>query len=264
MKCQYCGVNLGLEHEVCPFCGRENQKAEKYIVTRKHFQNELDETKQKTKKLVKINARTGRLLFVVLMVFVVVVMTVLSRQASDVASRIDRREQQLAKTVEKNIDSISTSLAEMEQNREYLLMSYYELNYNLSSHKTFADYSRVFNAVICYRVVFDDILNISTGYDRRGEMDIAGWCKEIASNIVCWDAYVEGTYWNDAPDSPMHAGEHGAFIQDCKEALRDMVKAYFGLTEKQLDAMWSMEEASLGALLYERYCSIYPEEDADA
>lgn len=253
MKCQYCGSNLGLENDVCPFCGRENPKAIKYVDNKKKYLNELDETKQKVKKQSKINARVGRLIFIVLMVAAIAVFYTIINQHADTEKRIANRQQKLEKTVEKNIDSIVLKVEELERNREYLGLSYYVLNYHLRTRNEFKDYSRVFTAADSYSQIFEDILNIETGFNSYGGMKKIDWCREIANAISHWNLYVEGEFWNDRPDSPMHTGEHGAFLSDIKPEVQDMVQVYFALDDEQADAMWTMDEESLTDLLYKQY-----------
>lgn len=259
MKCKYCGSNLELENEVCPFCGRENTKAKKYVKIKNDYQKEFDETKQKVKKQVKVNARTGRVIFIALMLLVLAAMSAISNQYADVGTRIDNREQKLEQEVKKNINSISATLEDMEKNREYLKMRNYILTYSLSGHEEFDDYCRVFTAAESYGGIFNDILSIASGYDFFGERSTKDWCDSIARSVTTWNKYVEGEFWHDAADSPMHSGEHGAFLADAKVAVHDMVQVYFDLSDKQADAMWTMSEEELSNLLYEQYTSIHPE-----
>ncbi len=263
MKCQYCGGNLGLESEVCPFCGRENPKAEKYISTKKSYQKAFDETEKIVKKKVKLNARTGRLLFIALMAVVVLVMTTVDSQYDDAATRIKNREKKIDRFVDKNIDSMLAKVQEMERNREYLAMEYYVLNYRLRGREEFSDYTRVFTAAISYEDVFAHILNIASGFDYYGNKGAVDWCNELAYSITSWNQYVGGAFWHDASDSPMHLNEHGAFMADCRAAVQDMVQVYFKLTDQQADAMWSMKKEALGELLYEQYQTMNSEVSAN-
>lgn len=259
MKCQYCGSNLGLDNEVCPFCGRENIKAKKYVENKKGYQKELADTEQKVKKQVKINARAGRMIFIALMVLIVGILWTINSKFDDAGFRIERREQNLEETVERNIDSIAANLQEMERNREYLEMSYYVLNYSLRGHREFDDYSRVFSALGSYETIFEGILNIASDFDFYGEKQMTDWCDMLANSIATWNLYVDGEFWKDVPDSPMHAGEHGAFLADIKVDVKDMVQVYFGLTDEQADAMWTMDKEELSRLLYDQYTSMDPE-----
>jgi len=46
---------------------------------------------------------------------------------------------------------------------------------------------------------------------------------------------------------------------DAKKDLQDMVAVYFNLTDEQADAMWTMEEKEISAMLYKNCAEIYPE-----
>ncbi|MCQ2540061.1 MAG: hypothetical protein MJ114_06380 [Acetatifactor sp.] len=262
MKCQYCGGNLQLDNEVCPFCGRENTKAKKYIDTKKGYQKEFDETEKKVQKKVKLNARTGRLLVIALMVLIIAVFVGINRWYDDAENRIHYRQEKTKQLAEKNIQHITETLQEMEKNREYLGISNLYLNYLLSRRDDLQEYGRVFSAANSYESVFEYIVNIATGFGYNGETSEYR-CGNIAHSVTNWNWYVSGEARGVSDNDPRLAGEHGAFVADCKVAVGDMVQVYFKLTDEETAAMWTMEQTELAALLYERYQSYYPEVSAN-
>lgn len=46
MKCNYCGGNLSLETEVCPYCGRPNEQAQKHVRAMKSYRSAFERTKR--------------------------------------------------------------------------------------------------------------------------------------------------------------------------------------------------------------------------
>ena len=264
MKCQFCGYNLGIEEEFCPHCGKENSQAARHVADMKQFKDDYEKTKDTViKKSRKFNERTSRALILVIMLLIVAGIMLLTRYLADFESNQVRNEKKRAQEVEKNLDSMKATLKEMEEHREYLAMEYYVLNHRLNSNENFRDYSRVFNAVIEYEVIYTDILGIVDGNDYYGERTKEDWCKDIAIYIDDWNAHVAGEFWNDSPDSPMHAPEHEAFMNDCKKEIQDMVQVYFELTDEQAEAMWTMGEEEVGRMLYDKCVDLYPEENAN-
>lgn len=264
MKCQYCGNNIGIEDEVCPHCGKENTQAAKHIADMQKYKEDYDKTKDNViKKSTKFNDRTARIAIIALMIMIVAVMLVISRYYSDFETRNKRNEEKIAKEVEKNKGDIAATLKEMEEHRDYLAMDYYVLNHQLRGNRDYNDYERVFSAAICHTAIYTDIINIVDGYNHYGNSGNRDWCNDMAIYIADWNKHVEGEFWHDSPDSPMHAGEHGAFLADAKKDTQDMVQVYFELTEEQASEMWTMSKDEIADMLYERCKDLYPEVNAN-
>ena len=262
MKCRYCGSNLGLEDAVCPYCGKVNKKAAKYLAEKNKYLNEFEKTKTDVKEKSKTAGRIGRLAVIGVMLILILVMKFSVSRYSDVEYRINKREDIIASEVNKNRDSIAETVKEMEKNREYVALSCYILNYRLRSNEQYDDYFRVFTAAISYRTIYEDIISIVTGFEGYDNKTTKDWCYDAAIYISDWNSYVAGGFWNDSPDSPMHAGEHGAFLADAKKDAQDMVQVYFNLTDEQAESMWTMDKEALGELLYESCKELYPKEAA--
>ncbi|MCR4789011.1 MAG: zinc ribbon domain-containing protein [Lachnospiraceae bacterium] len=261
MKCRYCGSNLGIEDKVCPYCGRANEQAAGYRAVMQEYRDEYDRTKADAKTRSKTAGRTGRLIVIALMILVIIVLSISISKNSDVDTREKRETAKIAKEVTGKKDEISATLEEMEKNRDYLGMSYYMLNYRLRGDERYEEYARVFTAVINYRVIYEDILNILDGFDGYEEKTDRDWCYDAAIYISDWNSYVGGEFWNDPADSKMHAGEHGAFLADIRQDTQDMVQVYFDLTDDQASSMWDMDRGDLGKMLYSKCRDLYPEEE---
>lgn len=264
MKCQYCGYNLGIEDEFCPHCGKENSQVAKHVADMKQFKEDYEETKDTViKKSRKFNERTSRALILAFMLLLVAGLVLATRYYADFDARQKRNEKKHAENIEKNKEDMAKTLGEMEAHREYLALYYYDINHELSHNEYFNDYTRVFTAAAEYEEIYSDIISIVDGNNDNGRKTKKDWCNDIALYINNWNAYAEGEFWHDAPDSPMHAGEHGAFIADCKKEIQDMVQVYFELTDEQAEGMWTMGEEKVGEMLYDKCKDLYPEENAN-
>ena len=263
MKCKYCGSNLGLEDATCPYCGKVNKKAAGYLAEKNKYLNEFENTQTDVKEKSQIAGRVGRLAVIGFMLVAVLWMKLSAQRLSDAEYRINKRQDKIAAAVSKNKDSIAETVREMEKNREYVALSNYTLKYRLKGEEQFHDYFRVFTAADSYNVIFEDIINIVTGFEGYENRTTKDWCYNVAIYISDWNSYVAGEFWNDSPDSPMHAGEHGAFLTDAKKDVQDMVQVYFNLTDEQATSMWTMDKEALGEMLFESCKEIYPKEEAD-
>ncbi len=259
MKCQYCGSNLGIEDKVCPYCGKVNDQAAEHQAVIEEYRDEYEQTKSESKAKSKAAGRTGRLIVIAIMLVLIIAMRISAFVNSDVGERERKKENKIAKEVDKNRDEISETLEELEKNRDYLGLEYYVLNYRLRSDDKYSSYSRVFTAAINYTAIYEDILNILDGFDGYEEKTDKDWCYDIAIYISDWNSYVGGEFWNDAANSPMHTGEHGAFLSDIRKDTQDMVQVYLELTDEQASSMWNMGREELGELLYSKCEDLYPE-----
>lgn len=262
MKCQFCGTNLGLEDELCPHCGKPNSEAASHVAVMNSYKEDFDRTQKKSVKKSRFNNRVARIVVIVIMVIIVYVMKAVTVRYSDFDIREERNTQKKAQALEDNRGIVLATLKQMELNREYLAMEYYVAENRIRGAEGFDDYFRVFTAAIDYEVIYSDLLSIVDGFDYYGEKTKKDWCYDIAIYVSGYHLYTEGEFWHDPADSPMHAGEHGAFIADAKKDIQDMLQVYFKLTDKEAASMWDMEEEELGALLYEHCQEIYPEVNA--
>ena len=259
MKCRYCGNNLGLEDELCPNCGKVNDKAQKYVSQIRDYREEYEETKEEVvKKKNRISSRSARIVVIAVMVLCVIVMLFITMNYSDIDARWERKEKRIEQEVEKNKNEIDSNLRKMEEQRDYLAMLYYMENYRLRSNADYSEYSRVFTAVIHYGVIHSDIINLVSGFKgySMDPKDTKGWCDDIAIYISDWNRYVG----NESNDSSMYAGEHAAFVKDIKKDIQDMVQVYFELTNDQATDMWNMERSEIAKMLYDQCADLYPED----
>ena len=263
MKCRYCGSNLGFEDKYCPYCGKLNEQAAGHQAVLEGYRDEYESTRADAKVKSRTAGRIGRLTVIVLMLGVIVFMLISIRMNSDFEIREQREEDRIAGEVDSNLDEVTAKLNELEKNRDYLAMDYYVLNYRLRGDSRYDEYSRVFTAAISYNAIYRDILNILDGFEGYDDKTAKDWCYDAAIYISDWNSYVGGEFWFDAPDSSMHAGEHGAFLADIKKDTQDMVQVYFGLTDDQASSIWEMDRESLGALLYDNCREMYPQEGTD-
>ena len=263
MKCQYCGSNLGIEDKVCPYCGKINESAAFHQAEMEEVRDEYEKTKDEVKVKSKTAGRKGRLIVIAVMVTIILFLRISISINSDVEMRERKKNAKIAKEVAKYEDDIDSTLEELEKNRDYLGLSNFMLNYRLRSEAKYSDYSRVFTAVIDYNAIYDDILNILDGFDGYEEKTDKDRCYDIAIYVSDWNKYVGGEFWNDSATSPMHSGEHGAFIADAKKDTQDLVQVYFELTDEQASSMWNMDRDTLGEMLYEKCKVLYPEEGSN-
>lgn len=261
MKCQYCGSNLSLEDEHCPYCGRENTQAAKHQQAMKNYESDYEKTKNEViRKSYKFNTRAAKAAIIALLLAVIAIMLVLIKYYSDFDSRYEKSTIEKRERVTRNYNDFRANVESMEKKREYLAMENYMLTGGLRGAEGFNDYERVFTAVISYRCVYSDILDLVTGFDSYGTKSKKDLCNDIAVYISEWKDFVDGGFWNDLPDSEMHKGEHGAFLSDVKKETEDMVAVYFKLSDAQAGSIWKMQETELGDMLYSKCQDIYPEE----
>ncbi|MGN0156099.1 MAG: hypothetical protein ACI39N_02540, partial [Lachnospiraceae bacterium] len=69
MKCKYCGANLAIEDEKCPFCGKPNPFMTKHRSEMKRFTKEFEKTKSEViEKSNRFNSWTIRVTVIAVLV----------------------------------------------------------------------------------------------------------------------------------------------------------------------------------------------------
>ena len=260
MKCKFCGSNLGIEDEFCPHCGKPNDQFEGNRAEMKEYKEEFEKTKEEVKESSKTNSRIGRLIVIGVLCAIIFVMLIRIHDFNDFDTRERKRNKKIEDYVSEHKDEIDATLAELENNRDYLALDYFVLNYRLRSNSDYySEYGKVFTASIQYRAIHDDILNIMDGYDGYEGKKDRDWCDSIAMYITDFDVYIQPQYFD--PESSIHETGHAAYIKDCRMAVQDMVQAFFELSNDQAHDMWEMTRADVCDMLYSKCVDLYPEEE---
>ena len=255
MKCRYCGNNIGLEDELCPFCGKENEEAAGHLAAMKNYKEDYDNTKSSViRKSTKFNNITARIAIIAVMLLIIVIMLFINRNYSDFDIRLANDDERVHKEVEKRKSDIDATLKDMVEHRDYLAMEYFVINYQLRVENDFKEYNQVFDAAEVYESVYTKIMDIideKKYYDGNTQRD---YCNKIAYAICGWNEFVERKQLDSVTKE-----EHLAFLADAKNDTQDMVQVYFKLTDEEAAEMWDMESYELANVLYERCEELYPE-----
>lgn len=259
MKCKFCGSNLGIEDELCPHCGKPNDQYEGNRTEMKEYREEYEKTKEDVKESSKTNSRLGRIIVIGILLSVILAMAIATSGYSNFEIREKNKNKKIDDYVTDHKDEIDATLAEYENNRDYISIDYFALNYRLRSNEAYyRDYGRLFTASIHYRAIHDDIFNILDGYEGYENETNRDWCDNIALYITEWDRYIPPVDAN--PYLPVTDTGHEAYVNDCKKAVQDMVQVYFDLTTDQANDMWQMEKGEVCDMLYSKCMDLYPEE----
>lgn len=82
MKCKYCGGNLSLEDEQCPYCGKANDQARQHTEAMKHYRGEFEHTKKKVRFIVgEYTQITVRVVILAILIIFVVAGLIVKRNA---------------------------------------------------------------------------------------------------------------------------------------------------------------------------------------
>ena len=161
MKCRYCGNNIGLEDELCPFCGKENEEAAGHLAAMKNYKEDYDNTKSSViRKSTKFNNITARIAIIAVMLLIIVIMLFINRNYSDFDIRLANDDERVHKEVEKRKSDIDATLKDMVEHRDYLAMEYFVINYQLRVENDFKEYNQVFDAAEVYESVYTQIMDI--------------------------------------------------------------------------------------------------------
>ena len=146
MKCEYCGNNLQIEDQVCPFCGKPNPFARQHQKEMAKFSRKFEKTRADVlEESARFNKKTVRITILAVLVALAAVFAFLCAKADDI--RYDRQERE----IERNAAAISRSIDAMMEARDYCgLYRYVSVN-----RYSYTDALRDYDAVISVSMYYD-------------------------------------------------------------------------------------------------------------
>lgn len=183
MKCNYCGANIDIETDVCPFCGMSKTQFDKH---RKDMQKFKTEYKNVENTVVEKNRRTTektvRVAIVIVLCFLIVLFMILPAFSFSIEKMI------LKSKIQKNRDVHLAMLAKYEEEENYVAFYEYYTHsdlYYVSSDKDFADYKLLENLCNSYYYCVSDINAIMYYHDfATTYTDVP---KKIEQFVDCYD-----------------------------------------------------------------------------
>lgn len=198
MKCEFCGANLKIDDQACPYCGQENPNAKQHRQDMKRFRHEFNATKKDvyatTRRFSKMTVRAT-----IISVLIALNLLLLFGQATSWSlGRVitKSRIQVHAKTHE-------AMLSRLEEERQFMgLDAYYEEN-RLYYHSDFYYYRQVYRSCENYGYIYENLMELQNSENSYREPE--DFLKEISNLLESVYGYRdESRRWNEEEFSEKH------------------------------------------------------------
>lgn len=244
MKCRYCGGEVGLEENFCPYCGRPNEQAQGHHRDMASFRRRYAETEASVVNKAEHYSRIiPRVILILVLLFAAVGMWIVSvgawRYPEAMRSRAALRDPEATKAV------LDGYLAE----GDYLsFASYMEFNDIQTYDTPFAEYSDVRWCATYYQTFVIDMERILLQRDRES------WQHYSASSDIRFLCSTLDSF-TDTYARAMEDDEPSAFHRACMEDMRanilDMLHVYMNIRPEESDAFLALSENQKAARIEE-------------
>lgn len=249
MKCKYCGTNLTLENEVCPFCRRPNEDAKIYINKKKQYQMSLKEATKKVEKTTHYVKSFATLLVVAIVIAIMnIVLLFVKANAEDI------RDWKQERDLNQNYESFSSRLDQELQEWDYT--SFKQLVYKEEMYLSdkYREYSNLAYFASCYEGIEENILRLT-------DTSIAEpyWTKEECVDNLAWNIL---NFYENVDDSMKeymkeYTTEKGEEQRvELINRTKRLMGYYLKLDQKQIEEFQSMSQTQI-ALIIGRSLGIY-------
>lgn len=244
MKCEYCGSNLDLEAEVCPYCGRVNEQAKKHVSDMKKYNYQFNHTRRnvysKAQKYSDVSVRAGILaiLFIIFVIFLMIHSNIY---------RIRRSFLRMSDNIhsEEILGQMDAYLAQ----EDYLGFSQYCQEKQIRFYEdAFESYSKINRAVNCYGYVYEQMMQLR--FSNYEGMD-------LSRNISSLGEYLGNFYQcgSQEKDAFMKEEDYEKFQREygnMKQHIAAWMVTYFHMTPKEAESLEDMSSARIAVFLEDK------------
>lgn len=225
MKCKYCGSNLTIDDERCPFCGKANPFAEKHRSQMRHFTNEYNKTREDViEKSNRFNSWTVKITIIAVLVAANLLLLYMTSNSWQIQKWMALND------VNRNLQTYSRTLQEYEENQDFIGFStFYEDKYlGYSDH--FKNYRSVQQVCASYQYFYQYLMDIvlmdeNTYYTKESRVEYMSEQLEYMYKYSKQEEYSDPNCF-----TPEHVECMNAAIAECHLLL----KTYCGVTDEEL------------------------------
>lgn len=234
MKCNQCGGNLRIQDERCPYCGIENPHYKKHRAQMRYFQKEYQDTKEEVlQESRRFTGFTVRITVIAVLVALDLLMILLGRNAWDVARMLQQRE------IAKNLPIYQAELQRLEEQEDYIGLSYYYGSKSLYGNEKFREYQVVNQLCGDYGRVYTYLMRLGNEDEYTSDKDLVNYMND-SLDYICerLEKLEEKNYYQ--PEC--YEGIHGETIETIKYNIQVLLTAYAGVPKEEAEKFWEMSE----------------------
>ncbi len=246
MKCENCGNNLGIEEEICPYCGKENRFAKKHIRDMHKYNNSFNSTREE----VLANSRRFSA-FIVRLTVVAILVALVAVSFVIYFNRYELETARKERDVKRHLGQYRAKIETMMDDRDYLsLESYMRVN-RLTYSEQLDEYYVVYNASAAYHSFTEYMAYL---LDEDSFMKDEEAIEQIATLLERLYGYASPT--SEYEIKKYYNNEVYAYIDDLTAHTEILVRGYFGLSEEDMESFRTLSRARKQVMLEEGYAHV--------
>lgn len=243
MKCNYCGGEVGLEEELCPYCGRPNEQALQHhrnmASFRRRFAQTETEVMGRTERYAGIVPRT---ILIVIFLIITIVAFFVAENSFSVPEDMRRR------AAERHPESYRAVLDQFLEEKDYISFASYLSFHDIRTYRTaFSEYNDLQWSAEYYQGVVEYLERLFLHQETED------WLRFDASNDVlrlCQELeYFMDAYERGVRDS--ESASHRAILDDMRNNVLEMLHVFLGIDGDEIDDFLKLSDNRKAALIEE-------------
>lgn len=259
MKCEFCGANIDIESEVCPFCGMKKSQFVKHRKDMNRYNRAFHETRSNVvEENQKFSSKAASITVISLLIVVILILLIGILQCHDIHKAVQTAQ------IMRNADTYIAQLDEYETAGSYEAFSaYYEENslYYVDDRAPFSEYRLLFYMSDYYSSALQSLSYlchpVESSYTTQSSQ-IEYFLKDYQYFQDYYRDYIQNTepkyYWDEACFSEKHI----ASIETMWQTMNSLIVSYLGISEDQIEDFQNANNAHRTIMLEESLSSIQP------
>lgn len=243
MKCPNCAGQLGIEDEVCPYCGTPNDMAAKHQSDMARFQREYERTQADVLENTSFLRRQGSWLAILAVLLVALIVGLILQAASwDIGYGI--RERAVASSAAEDRQVLDSYLEAGDYGK---FLGYFDANSITLDRDN--PYEGLRYAVYAYTdlIEYASLAHSESAWSFSPER-IDTTCEYLAEDLN--RIFTLEQHYSYDTERYLPADKR-VYLDDIRDRAAAIAKAYFGLTDEQIDEIPNMSVKKLATLIEE-------------
>ncbi len=230
MKCKYCGANMSMEDEYCPYCGALNEEARKHIEDMRKYNRAFHRTRSQVMDTAgRQSRRHARVITIAVLVMLNVI--VMAGHAASYDLQYWWEEVQVNAHAEEHRER----LTELEAAGDYQELEEYYSQYSLYMADQLREFDAVDYGAQYYNRTYESLMRlIDPGFDDSYYTD--GELLEMLAEQVTY-FYENMEQGNDPYYAERYASPHKEALEDMDGRIQTLLKVYCSLTDQDLESI---------------------------
>ncbi|MGN0130958.1 MAG: hypothetical protein ACI4AA_00800 [Lachnospiraceae bacterium] len=257
MKCEFCGANIDIESEVCPFCGMKKSQFEKHRKDMGRYSRAFHATRDTVvEENRKFSSKAASITIISILIVAILILLIGILQCYDIHKAV------LTSKLMRNSDTYISKLDEYESSGNFeAFASYYEENslYYADDKSPYSQYQLLYYMSSNYSDALQSLFYLrypveanSTSQSRQIEYFLTYY--EYFQNY--YNDYMDSTESTYYYDKGCFSEKHMASAESMWQNMNHLIISYLGVSEDQIEDFQNANTAHRTIMLEETLSSV--------